>query len=289
MSVPENNSPGGSLRDDDSDPPTLTIEVEKLSDLPKTSKQWSSVHLPVDILLLTVQDSEFLACHYYLRDAFRSYSQTLGYVYFGNMGDQDKPWKVALLRCSKGSSDPGGSQTAVTNAITQLRPKVTFCVGFCKGLNHENTNLGDVVISCKLATDAYRTPVSRDVGNLVRYAADGWCPPLECPEAFREVKVHCDGEILSCPGPVSPEQQRKLYPEAIAVEMEGKGMVTAAHDLKSEWVVVKGVSRFADSSANNLWETFASVMAASLVSNILSDPFVFEQWPHYGGMYGSVY
>jgi len=66
-------------------------------------------------------------------------------------------------------------------------------------------------------------------------------------------------------------------------------MVTAAHDLKSEWVVVKGVSRFADSSANNLWETFASVMAASLVSNILSDPFVFEQWPHYGGMYGSVY
>ena len=67
------------------------------------------------------------------------------------------------------------------------------------------------------------------------------------------------------------------------------GMFSAAHDLKSEWVVVKGVSRFADSSANKLWETFASVMAASLVSNILSDPFVFEQWPHYGGMYGSVY
>jgi len=67
------------------------------------------------------------------------------------------------------------------------------------------------------------------------------------------------------------------------------GIFTAAHDLKSEWVVVKGVSRFADSSANKLWETFASVMAASLVSNILSDPFVFEQWPHHGGMCSSLY
>lgn len=62
------------------------------------------------------------------------------------------------------------------------------------------------------------------------------------------------------------------------------GIFTAAHDLKSEWVVVKGVSHFADSSANKSWETFACVMAASLVSNIISDPFVFEQWPHYGGM-----
>ena len=225
MSVPENNSCVGSLRDDDSDPPSLSIEVKKLSDLPKTSKQWSNVHLPVDILMLTVENCEFLACHYYLRDAFRSYSQTLGYVCFGNMGDQDKPWKVALMRCSKGSSDPGGSQTVVTNAVTQLRPKITFCVGFCKGLNHENTNLGDVVISCKLTTDAYKTPVSRDVGNLVRNAADGWCPPLEFPEAFREVKVHCAGEILSCPVPLSADQQGKLYPEAIAVEMEGKGEI----------------------------------------------------------------
>ena len=223
MPAPENNR--GSRWDDDGDPPSLSIEVKKLSDLPKTSKQWSNVHLPVDILLLTVENCEFLACHYYLRDAFKSYSQTLGYVYFGNMGDQDKPWKVALVKCSKGSSDPGGSQTAVTKAVTQLRPKVTFCVGSCKGLNHENTNLGDVVISCKLTTDAYKTPVSRDVGNLVRNAADGWRPPLECPEAFREVKVHCDGEILSCPGPVGAEQQRKLHPEAIAVEMEGKGEV----------------------------------------------------------------
>lgn len=232
MSAPENNK--GGCRDNEGDPPSLSIEVKKLSDLPKTSKQWSNVHLQVDILLLTVEDSEFLACHYYLRDAFKSYSQTLGLVYFGNMGNKEKPWKVALVRCSKGSSDPGGSQTAVANAVTRLRPKITFCVGFCKGLNHENTNLGDVVISCKLTTDAYKTPVSRNVGNLVRNAADGWLAPLEFPEAFREVKVLCDAEILSCPDPDCTEKQRKLHPEAIAIEMEGKGDVCMHLSLASE-------------------------------------------------------
>ncbi len=62
------------------------------------------------------------------------------------------------------------------------------------------------------------------------------------------------------------------------------GIFVAAHDMKSEWVVVKGVSHFAGDSRRQLWETFACVMAASVVSNILCDPYVFEQWSHYGGM-----
>ncbi|XP_078368627.1 uncharacterized protein LOC144652487 isoform X2 [Oculina patagonica] len=279
MSAPENG--GSSSMDDDGDPPPLSIKLTRLGGLPKTSRPSSDVQLPVDVLLLTVKNSEFLACHYYLRNAFRSYFQSFGYAYFGNMSDQQKPWKVALVRCSKGSSDPGGSQTVAKNAVTQLRPKVTFCVGSCKGLSREKAKLGDVVISSKLTTDAYKTPVSKDIGNLVRNAADGWEAPLENPEA-RDVQVHCDGEILSCPDPVSVEQQCKLHPGAIAAEREGKGIFAAAHDMKSEWVVVKGVSHFADSSTCQSWESFACVMAASVVSNILCDPFVFEQWPHYG-------
>ena len=81
-----------------------------------------------------------------------------------------------------------------------------------------------VVISSKLATDAFKTPVSRNVGNLVRNAADGWEATLENPEA-REVKVHCDEILSCCPDPVSAEQQCKFHPGAIAVEMQGKGEV----------------------------------------------------------------
>lgn len=63
-------------------------------------------------------------------------------------------------------------------------------------------------------------------------------------------------------------------------------MFAAAYDLKTEWVVVKGIKDYADDSrsltADN-WGVFASVMAASVVANILSDAAVFEEWPNYRG------
>ena len=63
------------------------------------------------------------------------------------------------------------------------------------------------------------------------------------------------------------------------------GLVTAAHDLDIEWIVIKGVSDFADGKKSDTesWRPFASLMAASLVADILSDPIVFRDWPHYQG------
>ena len=61
------------------------------------------------------------------------------------------------------------------------------------------------------------------------------------------------------------------------------GVFAAAHDLKTEWVVVKGIKNYAGSSqlAKDEWRVFASVMAASVVANILSNPVVFKEWPNY--------
>ena len=204
------------------DPPPLSITLKELGDLPKKLERWDKEYPPVDILLLTAEDCEFLACHHYLRDSFRSYEKSIGYVYFGKMGDdEDESLKVALVKCSKESLDPGGSQTSAKNAVTLLRPKATFLVGFCYSLNNK-AQLGDVVISPKLTTDHYETPVSRDVDNLVRSAGEGWKAPLENPEA-QKVKVHRNEEILSRSDLVGVKQQRQSHPGAIAVEMEGKG------------------------------------------------------------------
>ena len=205
------------------DPPPLSITLKELGDLPKKLERLDKEYPPVDILLLTVEDCEFLACYHYLRDSFKSYEKSIGYVYFGKMGDdEDESLKVALVKCSKESLDPGGSQTAAKNAITLLRPKATFLVGFCYSLNPDKAQLGDVVISSQFTIDHHKTPVSRDVGNLVKSAADGWKAPLQNPEA-QKVKVHWDGEILSCSDLIGAEQQCQLHPGAIAVEMEGKG------------------------------------------------------------------
>ena len=205
-------------------PPHLSIKVLKSRDLPKMSKPWNNVQLiPVDILLLTVEDCEFLACYAYMRNSFKSYHKDLGYVFFGNMGeDENEPLKIALMKCFEGSSDPGGSQTVVKNAVVQLRPKVVYSVGCCIGLKQEKTQIGDVVISSKLTTETFRTPVGKYMANLVRSAADGWEPPLENPEA-REIHVHCGGEILSGVDQDTAKQHQDLYPSAYAVEMEGKG------------------------------------------------------------------
>ena len=220
MAGPENNRSSNSM-DDQTDPPPLSIKLSRMRDLPRKSKPWSDDHLPVDILLLTVEDCEFLACYCFLRNPFKSYDKNLGFVYFGNMGDEEEPLKVALIMRS---SSPGGAQTVVRNAVTALRPKATFSVGLCNGLNHEKAKLGDVVVSSMLTTDVYKAPVSRDIGHLVKGAACGWEAPLESPEAH-DVKVHCDCEVLSCPDRFSAEQQQKLHPEAIALEMEGKGEI----------------------------------------------------------------
>ena len=60
-------------------------------------------------------------------------------------------------------------------------------------------------------------------------------------------------------------------------------MFAAAHDFKTEWVVVKGIKDFANErqSSSEKWKQIACVMAASVVANILSDPVIFQDWPHY--------
>ena len=206
-------------------PPHLSISVPKSRDLPKKSKPWNKfVQLPVDILLLTVEDCEFLACYAYMRNSFKSYHKDLGFVYFGNMGeDENEPLKIVLMKCCEGSSGPGGSQTAVKNAVIELRPKVVYSVGCCIGLKREKTEIGDVVISSKLTTEAFRAPVGKYMANLVRNAADGWEPPLQENSDAQEIRVHCGGEILSGVDQDTAKQHQELYPSAYAVEMEGKG------------------------------------------------------------------
>ena len=61
------------------------------------------------------------------------------------------------------------------------------------------------------------------------------------------------------------------------------GVYAAAHDFKIEWVVVKGIKDFADETQPSCkkWKQIACVMAASVVANILNDPVIFQDWPHF--------
>ena len=227
----------------EADPPELSITIPKTSDLSNTSKPWKDVELPTDILLLTVKDCEFLACYFFLRNPFRSYLKELGYIYFGQIGAGDgAKLKIALIKCSEGAFQPGGALIAVKTTVEVLRPKAVFCVGYCGALRRSKTKLGDVVVSAKLTTYADKTitengvqprglsaPVGRDIAGLIRHAADGWRAPLKRNTEARdpEVNIHCDGEFLSGPEEIDSYWRReelvRLYPNALAVEMDGQG------------------------------------------------------------------
>ena len=207
------------------DVPTLNIKPPKKSDLPNTSKPWNDVQLPVDILLMTVEDCEFLACYTFLRNPIKSYQQNLGFVYFGTMGEsRDVPLKVALMRCSEGSSVPGGSLVTVKNAVQELRPKAAFLVGYCMGLNTEATKLGDVVLSSKLSTEQFTAPVRRNIGKLNLFSVEGWNPPLKDPVGEETVQVHRDSDIFSGSQFIT-KQRRISQSRVIAVEREGEGKI----------------------------------------------------------------
>ena len=214
----------------DNKPPKLSVKLKKACDVVASPKKWKDVHLPIDILLLTVENCDFLSCYSLLSQPFRSYNHELGYVYFGRMGEANEEGKlsVALMTSLAGAATPGGSLTVGQIAFKVLQPKAVISVGTCISLDPEKVRMGDVVISANLTTaEGFRVPVSPRFGDLAKVAHHGWVPPLKNPREL-DVNVHPNGDILS----LSPEVKRqyvdicKAYPGAVAIETGGKGILS---------------------------------------------------------------
>ena len=185
-------------------------------------KLWSDVELPVDVLLLTVEECDLLSCFIFLDDPFKSYSSFFDCVYFGSVESSDKEkLKIALVRYPRDSSSAGGS-FIISKFARILRLKAVFFVGTCSGLKSVKSELGDVVVCSTLRTTAFKMPFSGVIGSAARHVADRWIAPLENLYE-REVKVHY-GDILSPPLADRfgwcHEDIIQVYPEAIAVATE---------------------------------------------------------------------
>ena len=222
------------------DPPELSVTIPNKRDLPKKAHKFSE-NFVIDFLLLTAVDWEFRSCLFYLKERVKYYDKKTGFVYVGKMGDESEQEKltIGLVKCDMGAG-VGGSAVTVQNAVTTLKPKGVFCVGFCGGMNAKKAKLGDVVVSAKLISYALQkvteggieprgtiVPLKRKLNDIMRLADNGWDPPLKNREEA-EPKVVC-GTMLSGPRLVNYKTERdrllKHYPNAIAVEMEGEGKI----------------------------------------------------------------
>ena len=227
--TPSNNGDNEKIVHLEVGPPQLNVHLPSMQNVETTTRGQDEAPLPVDFLLLTVEDCEFLACYMQLVNPFRCWYDNIGYVYFENAGRSQKV-KVALIRSNEGSVGPCSSLITVKNAVPVLRPKAVVSVGTCSSLEPEKAKLGDVVVSAKLKelSTGMRSYVSRRFLYLIKHSADGFNAPLENPQAH-ETNVHCDGEFLSGPELFSAESRRKeiaeSHPRAIAFEREGEGEI----------------------------------------------------------------
>ena len=220
-------------------PPEVSVHLLKNKDLPSNSVPWNTIQLPIDILLLTANDCEFLSCLSVLKVPYhKSYCEKLySHVYFWDFGEEEK-LRIALVKCSKGTASPGDFVDFVKNAVKVLRPKAVFNVGFCGSMNKKEAKLGDVVVSTKLITYAptevtrdgiqdrgVSVPLKKELSKLILSAGDGWKAPLKNPGEL-DVKVNT-GAFLSGPEVVANLQVRNelsgRFSEAIAIDMEGEG------------------------------------------------------------------
>ena len=225
------------------DPPELNKVPPSLADIKAITKPSKDADLPVDVLLLTVTNCEFLACYSELKNPYRCWFDGLGYVYFSDVGESQEELKVALLRCYRNGIGPGGALVSVKNAASVLRPKAVISVGTCSGLNPAKSKLGDVVVSAKLATYAskvvssnqeqptgMRSYVSKRFLNVIKNCADGWQAPLKDLAEAQQVQVYTDAEFLSGPEQVRADWRRdqlaETNPQAMAIENEGEGELT---------------------------------------------------------------
>ena len=80
------------------------------------------------------------------------------------------------------------------------------------------------MVSSKLSTEQFTTPVRRNIGNLNLSSTEGWNPPLNDPEGEKTVRVHRDSVIFS--GSQFITKQRRMSRSCeIAVEGEGDGKI----------------------------------------------------------------
>ena len=112
-------------------PPKFSVIIPKLKDVEVPNKRWEDAPASTDVLLMTVDDEEFLSCFFYFACVLRSYVQGIGYVYFGEIGDGTEKVKISLVRCKSGSA------CGIKEAIGHLKPKAVISVGFCAGLKSE--------------------------------------------------------------------------------------------------------------------------------------------------------
>ncbi|MBY0431358.1 MAG: hypothetical protein K2Q10_09180, partial [Rhodospirillales bacterium] len=167
--------------------------------------------------------------------------------------------EIRHLVSKQGRLDAG---MAAAEAIQRLNPCAVIAVGIGFGIDSAKQHIGDVLVS-ECLCDYETGRVNKDGGFTPRGGR-----PQAADRLLRRIRDlhHKRGErpdwprlhigMLMCGDKLidhrpSRDMLLKIAPEAIGGEMEGSGIEMACRESKVDWIVIKGISDWADGGKNN--------------------------------------
>ena len=242
-----------------------------------------------EILIQTVNDKEFYAAMVRMNQGcgISKYSVVNSsvcpgesYYYVGNWGEKKIP--VVIVQTSMGSDGNHGSYNETKKALRCLpNLKFIFAVGVCGGFIGK-VKFGEVVVSKELQ-DCSETKIAN---NKIQIRSRSW--QLKDDKFFHFLSQAADtpdnttsGVVLSANNLVSDAKfQKQLLeacPRAVALEMEGHGIARACQEYmdengrKIQFLVVKGVSDFADENKSDDWQPQAASNAVNVLCEVMAE------------------
>jgi nucleoside phosphorylase/uncharacterized protein YjbI with pentapeptide repeats len=186
------------------------------------------------------------------------------YQDLGRHGD----FRVVHTICEMGSVGPGAALVRVSRAIDDWSPEVVIGVGIAFGADPAEQKFGDVLIAKQI--ESYEPQRAGAKGKLVLRgdrvtASTNWLSRLRQvneghrhagsgnthrPTAWPRVQfgLMLSGEKLVDNLDYREALQQAAQGQAKGGEMEGAGIYAAAADTKTDWMIVKGISDWADGS-----------------------------------------
>lgn len=191
--------------------------------------------------------------------------------------------QTVLVMSDPGAIGRGASILTTAEAIQRWNPKAVIAVGFAFGMDPDNQDFADILISRTVTS--YEPQRVQDDGIIPRGCT------VEAGQQLinRFVNVHGwnfrrpdgalvrakAGKILSGEKLVDSVDFRdsllEQYPEALGGEMEGAGLFAAAGRAKVEWIIVKAICDWGDGNKHKKYQPLAAAAAVSLVEHVLRE------------------
>lgn len=253
-------------------PPINSVRLEDIAE-----------KIDIQLLLITATEIE-LKQVLRLLEPFETEEENLKVVtkyetyYLGNFG----AFTAAVVRSSMGSMGPSGSTLTANSAIELWKPDAVVVVGIAFGVDKTKHKPADVLVAERLALYESQRIGSKIVprgsipltglGLLNRFKdAIDWS--FKRPDGIK-VNMHI-GQMLSgnkrIDDPSFKQELVKMFPDSIGGEMEGAGVFDACSRAKVEFIVVKGVSDWADGKKHDGYQEMAAASATSLAHHVLSE------------------